>query len=78
MSSFEPNKRHLRELLDDEKWIHYDNSKKRKSFLSENCIIDKCDAVNFLRKIYNKKSNIECKLIVYALDNSEQYENFSC
>jgi len=36
------------------------------TLLSENCIIDKCDA-DFLRKIYNKKSNVE--LIVYALDN---------
>jgi len=39
------------------------------TLLGENCIIDKCDAVDFLRKIY-KKSNIECELIVYALDNS--------
>ena len=38
------------------------------TLLGENCIIDKCDAVDFLRKIY-KKSNIECELIVYALDN---------
>ena len=39
------------------------------TLLGENCIIDKCDAVDFLRKIYNKKSNIECEIIVYALDN---------
>ena len=38
------------------------------TLLGENCIIDKCAAVNFLRKIYNKKSNLECELIVY-LDN---------
>jgi len=37
------------------------------TLLDENCIIDKCDTVDFLRKIYNKKSNIECELIV--LDN---------
>jgi len=39
------------------------------TLLGENYNIDKCDAVDFLRKIYNKKSNIECELIVYALDN---------
>ena len=39
------------------------------TLLGENCIIDKYDAVDFLRKICNKKSNIECELIVYALDN---------
>ena len=38
------------------------------TLLGENCIIDKYDAVDFLRKIYNKKS-IERELIVYALDN---------
>ena len=35
--------------------------------LSENYIIDKCDAIDFLRKIYNKKSNIESELIVYII-----------
>ena len=39
------------------------------TLLGENCIIDKYDAVDFLRKIYNKKSNIECDLIVYVLGN---------
>jgi len=39
------------------------------TLLGENYIIDKCNAVDFLRKICNKKSNIECELIVYALDN---------
>ena len=38
------------------------------TLLSENCII-KCDAIDFLRKIYNKNSNIERELIVYVLDN---------
>ena len=35
------------------------------TLLDEN-IIDKCDAVDFLHKIYNKKSNIECEWIAYA------------
>ena len=39
------------------------------TLLGENCIIDKCEAIDFLPKIFNKKSNIECKLIVYVLDN---------
>jgi len=39
------------------------------TLLGVNCIVDKCNAVDFLRKIYNKKSNIECELIVYTLDN---------
>jgi len=39
------------------------------TLLCENCIIDKCDTVDFLLKIYNKNLNIEYKLIVYALDN---------
>jgi len=38
------------------------------TLLSENCIINKCNAVNFLPKIYNKKLSIKCELIVYALD----------
>ena len=46
--------------------------------LGENCIIDKCDAVNFLRKIYNKKSNVECKLIIYALDNNVNSMKSKC
>ncbi|KYN38940.1 hypothetical protein ALC56_06675, partial [Trachymyrmex septentrionalis] len=38
-------------------------------YIQENCIINKCDVVNILHKIYDKNSNIECKIIVYALDN---------
>jgi len=34
------------------------------TYLRRNCIIDKCDAANILRKIYDTESNIECKLIV--------------
>jgi len=51
---------------------HFTN-KKFKHFvtiLKRNCIIDKCDAEKiFLRKIYDKESNIECELIAYASDN---------
>jgi len=32
-----------------------------------NCITNKCDAVNVLRKICDTESNIECELIAYAL-----------
>ena len=37
-------------------------------------IIDKCAALDFLRKIYNKKLNIECELIIYDLDNIKECE----
>ena len=39
------------------------------TLLGENCIIDKCNAVDFCAKFIIKKSNIECELIVCALDN---------
>jgi len=39
------------------------------TYLHRNCIINKCDAANILRKIYDTKSNIEYELIAYALDN---------
>jgi len=43
------------------------------TYLRRNCIINKCDVANILRKIYdtesNIESNIECELIAYALDN---------
>jgi len=38
-------------------------------FLRQNYITNKCDAANILRKIYDKESNIECKLIAYVSDN---------
>jgi len=57
------------ELYSEYTHIVNENFKYFVTFLGENCIIDKCDAVYFLRKIYNKKSNIECEIIVYALDN---------
>jgi len=38
-------------------------------YLRRNCITDKCDAANILRKIYDTESNIKCELIAYALDN---------
>jgi len=37
--------------------------------LYQNCITNKFDAANILRKIYDKNSNVECKLIAYALNN---------
>jgi len=39
------------------------------TYLRRNCVTNKCDAANILRKIYDAKSNIECELIAYALDN---------
>jgi len=39
------------------------------NFLHQNCITNKYDAVNILRKIYDTDSNIKCELIAYALDN---------
>jgi len=39
------------------------------TYLCRNCIIDKCDVANILRKIYDIESNIECELIAYALDS---------
>jgi len=40
------------------------------SFLEQNYITKKSDAVNTLHKIYDKNSIIECELIAYALDNT--------
>jgi hypothetical protein len=39
------------------------------TFLRQNCITNKYDAVNILHKIYDKSSHIECELIAYASDN---------
>jgi len=39
------------------------------TYLRRNYIIDKCDAANILRKIYDIESNIEYELITYALNN---------
>jgi len=39
------------------------------TYLRRNCITNKCDAANILRKICDTESNIECELIAYALDN---------
>jgi len=43
-------------------------------YLRSNCITNKCDAEQILRKIYDRESNIECELIAYASDNVV-YEN---
>ena len=37
--------------------------------LRQNCINNKSDAVNTLRRIYDKNSYIECEFIVYAVDD---------
>jgi len=39
------------------------------TYLRQNCVTNKCDATNILRKIYDTESNIECELIAYILDN---------
>jgi len=39
------------------------------SYLRRNCVTNKCDVANILRKIYDKNSHVECELIAYALDN---------
>ncbi|XP_039312760.1 uncharacterized protein LOC120359423 [Solenopsis invicta] len=39
------------------------------TYLRQNCITNKNDAVNILRKIYDKSSHIECELIAYASNN---------
>jgi len=39
------------------------------TYLRRNCITNKCDAANILRKICDTESNIECELIAYVLDN---------
>jgi len=47
-------------------------------YLRRNCIIDKCDAVNILRKIYDTESNIECELIACASDSIVYDAVMSC
>jgi len=40
------------------------------TYLRHNCIINRFDAANILRKIYDKNSNMECELsLAYALNN---------
>jgi len=39
------------------------------TYLRRNCVTNKCDATNILRKICDTESNVECELIAYALDN---------
>jgi len=39
------------------------------TYLRQNCIINRFDAANILRKIYDKNSKVECELIAYALNN---------
>jgi len=36
------------------------------TYLCQNCIANRFDAANILRKIYDKNSNVECELIAYA------------
>jgi len=43
--------------------------KKFVTYLRQNCVANRFDAANILRKIYDKNSNVECELIAYALDN---------
>jgi len=46
-----------------------DKFKSHNLFTSKNCIMNKFDAVNILRKIYDKNPNIKCELITYASDH---------
>jgi len=46
-----------------------ENFKQYVIYLRRNCVTNKCDAANILRKIYDKESNIECELIADASDN---------
>jgi len=39
------------------------------TYLRQNCIVNRFDAANILRKICDKNSNVECELIAYALNN---------
>jgi len=39
------------------------------TYLRQNCIVNRFDAANILRKIYDKNSNVECELIAFALNN---------
>ncbi|KYN29365.1 hypothetical protein ALC57_01192, partial [Trachymyrmex cornetzi] len=39
------------------------------SYLRQNCIKNKLETVNTLRRIYDKNSAIACELIVYTVDN---------
>jgi len=38
------------------------------TFLRQNCITNKRDAIDILRKTYDKSLQIECELIAYAID----------
>jgi len=38
-------------------------------YLRLNCITNRFDAANILRKIYDKNSNVECEVIAYTLNN---------
>jgi len=51
--------------------MHFTNKKYKQFviYLRQNCITNKCDAANILRKIYDKNSLIDCELIAYALNN---------
>jgi len=46
-----------------EKFKHFE------TYLRRNCITNKCNAANILRKTCNTESNIECELIACTLDN---------
>jgi len=37
--------------------------------LRQNCINNKSDAINTLRRIYDKNSYIECEFIIYTVDD---------
>jgi len=39
------------------------------TYLRQNCIVNRLDAANILRKTYDKNSNVECELIAYAINN---------
>jgi len=49
-------------------YAHGEKFKQYIIYLRRNCVTNKCDAANILRKIYDKESNIECELIAYASD----------
>jgi len=38
-------------------------------YLRHDCVTNKCDAANIMRKIYDKNSLIEYQLIAYTLNN---------
>jgi len=53
----------MSEYIVSEKFKHF------VTYLRQNCVTNKCDAANILRKIYDTKSDIECELIAYTSDN---------